>query len=77
VILIGCWYRLLHQELKGGGKNAAGKEARAAARPTVPRYRVPAPQVPVTVDDDEDPEMAAYNRYLSALHERDLSRESQ
>jgi hypothetical protein len=83
VILLGCWARLLQQELKGAGKDDAGNDsasshkAQAAARPKAPRYRVPAPQVPVTVDEDEDPEMAAYNRYLSALHERDLSGKSQ
>jgi type VI protein secretion system component VasK len=68
VILLFCWVRLLRQELSGETKEKA--EA-AEKRPRAPRYRVPAPQVTATVDDDEDPEMAAYNRYLNALHQRD------
>jgi hypothetical protein len=39
-----------------------------------PRFRVPAPQISAHVDDAEDPEMAAYNRYLLSLHEKDLEK---
>lgn len=43
-------------------------------RPAKPPRRAPpepAPTVPVT--DEEDPELAAYNRYLTELHERGRS----
>ncbi len=70
IILVVCWIRLLHQELSG----VTAQQAKAAAnRAKAPRYRVPAPQVTPEVDEDEDPEMAEYNRYLIALHMKDMS----
>ena len=72
VILLGFWGRLLLQELKG--EAALGERSSAATeRPKLPAFRVPAPQVVAKVDDAEDPEMAAYNRYLSSLREKDLA----
>ena len=66
IILLVCWARLIHQERSGAG--AAAQEKADARRAKAPRYRLPAPQVTARVDEDEDPEMAAYNRYLQALH---------
>ena len=66
------WYRLLRQELKG--EPADSERSTAAALPKAPRFRVPAPQVTAEVADAEDPEMAAYNRYLNSLHEKDLAK---
>ena len=74
VILLFCWGRLLRQELTGSGQEKAKKDE--ARRLKAPRYRAPAPQVTATVDDDEDPEMAAYNRYLQALHKTDTTGEA-
>ena len=73
-ILLILWWRLLRQELRGDPKE--GAHASAAAYPEAPRFRVPAPQVTAQVDDAEDPEMAAYNRYLSALHDKDVGKQS-
>lgn len=40
-------------------------------RPTRPQRRPPPePAEPVTVTDEEDPELAAYNRYLAELNDR-------
>jgi hypothetical protein len=69
-ILLVLWWRLIRGELHGEAKEG---EHSAAAYPEAPRFRVPAPQVTVQVDDAEDPEMAAYNRYLSALHDKDVA----
>jgi DNA-binding transcriptional regulator of glucitol operon len=44
---------------------AAGESPTTPARPPAPRV-APAPR-----QDDEDPELAAYNRYLARLNERD------
>jgi hypothetical protein len=71
-ILLVLWWRLLRQELRGESKEG-GDHVSAAAYPQAPRFRVPAPQVTAQVDDAEDPEMAAYNRYLSALHDKDVT----
>ncbi len=74
VILLVMWWRLLRQELHG---EAAGSGDRMSAggveREKAPRFRVPAPQITPHVDDREDPAMAAYNRYLSSLHEQDMA----
>ena len=54
-----CWGWFLRDELRGEEPEAP------APRPT---YAAPPPP-PVT--DDEDPELAAYNRMLGALNERE------
>lgn len=72
VILLVLWYRLLRQELTG---EPAQSRAGTAAIPQAPRFRVPAPQVTAQVDDAQDPAMAAYNRYLHSLHEKDLAKQ--
>jgi hypothetical protein len=72
VILIGLWVRLLREELHGK-TDEDGEQVTTRARREAPRFRVPAPQVVAHVDDTEDPEMAAYNRYLSALHDKDVA----
>jgi len=52
-----CWGWYLRDEIRGG--------AAAWAEEPAPRVYLPT-AVPVT--DDEDPELAAYNRYLASLH---------
>jgi hypothetical protein len=52
-----CWAWYLRDDLRGGA-------AARAEEPAPPVYLPTA--VPVT--DDEDPELAAYNRYLASLH---------
>ena len=64
VILLVLWWRLLRQELHGEDRETRGEQVTAPACREAPRFRVPAPQVTAHVDDAEDPEMAAYNRYL-------------
>jgi hypothetical protein len=71
VILLVLWWRLLRQELRGDART--DQTARKASRPKAPRYRAPAPQITAHVDDAEDPAMAAYNRYLNSLHQKDLA----
>ncbi|HWC37182.1 MAG TPA: hypothetical protein VG476_01580 [Acidimicrobiales bacterium] len=77
-VVVYMWWDMLHdrprragepQEVSGGARpasngaasNGAGASANGAAtnepRPAVPRYR-----------DDEDEELAAYNRYLAELN---------
>ena len=71
LILIVLWWRLLRQELRGDP--ALESKTSAPDRPKLPRFRVPAPQVTAVVDDAEDPDMAAYNRYLKSLHKQDIA----
>jgi hypothetical protein len=74
VILLGLWGRLLREELHGKtAETEEGEQVTTRVRREAPRFRVPAPQVTARVDDAEDPEMAAYNRYLSALHDKDVA----
>ncbi len=75
VILLVLWYRLIRQELRGDQAQPQESDA-AAARPKSPRHRVPAPQVSVQIDEKADPELAAYNRYLQALHEKDTMKDA-
>ena len=70
VILLVLWWRLLRQELHG---DAHVNAAKRAAISRAPRYRAPAPQIAAHVDDADDPEMAAYNRYLESLHNKDVA----
>jgi len=55
-------------------------ELRSAKAPVAPLLTEPA-QAPVTVapdvspDDEDDPELAAYNRYLSDLHNQHLQQQ--
>jgi hypothetical protein len=59
VFALVCWGWYLRDDLRGG----------AAARPEEPPGPVYLPQAtPVT--DDEDPELAEYNRYLASLNEK-------
>lgn len=70
-ILIVLWWRLIRQELRTGAEESPLETAPKYRE--APRFRVPAPQVTAHVDDAEDPEMAAYNRYLLELHEKDVA----
>ncbi len=72
-VLLVLWWRLLREELRGKPKEGEYAPAGGSAYPEAPRFRVPAPQVTAQVDDTEDPQMAAYNRYLSSLHEQDVA----
>ena len=57
-----CWGWFLRDELRG----EAPPEEPPPALPVVQRTVVP-------VSDDEDPELAAYNRMLARLHEKDTT----
>jgi hypothetical protein len=79
------WWRVLRLEAGklGFGKLAAGyapDRPAAPATPAVPadparRRTVVRRYQPPTVDDDADPELAAYNRHLAELHEQDQRRQ--
>lgn len=56
-----CWGWFLRDELRGGPVERE-EEAPPVVRPIIP---------PVT--DAEDPELAAYNRMLAKLHEKDTA----
>lgn len=55
-----CWGWFLRDELRGEPEDAEPVRPPVASRPAPP---------PVT--DDEDPELAAYNRMLASLHRKD------
>jgi DNA-binding transcriptional regulator of glucitol operon len=57
----------------GSGEHpGGGSQARATGRrPAFPVPDLPARPAPAAVAEDEDPELAAYNRYLAALAEAD------
>ena len=55
------WYRTVRDALRTGPVEPA--PPRRTRRP------VPPPAEPVEVTDEEDPELAAYNRYLARLNE--------
>lgn len=68
------WWRVLRLELAKDGRTteAAGRSTEAPAPveparrgPVVPRYRPP------VIDDEDDEELAAYNRRLAQLNEQD------
>jgi DNA-binding transcriptional regulator of glucitol operon len=62
------WWRVLRLELakSGGRPTEAPAPAEPARRgPVVPRYRPP------VIDDEDDEELAAYNRRLAQLNEQD------
>jgi hypothetical protein len=80
------WYRTLRDTARppgsrrdqgsrsGSGERPGGSDARPAGRrPAFPVPTLPARPAPAVVaeDEDEDPELAAYNRYLAALAEAD------
>jgi DNA-binding transcriptional regulator of glucitol operon len=61
---LAVWYRVCRDVVH------PPEDAEPATKPTKPARRPapePAPAVPVT--DEEDPELAAYNRYLARLNE--------
>jgi hypothetical protein len=55
----------------GGAGAARTAQAAAGRRPAFPVPDLPARPAPAPVAEDEDPELAAYNRYLAALAEAD------
>lgn len=59
---VGIWWRVVRDALHPPA-DAPPRERKPARRPAPE----PAPAVPVV--DEEDPELAAYNRYLSELDE--------
>ena len=78
------WYRTLRDTVRPPGApqrdghrpdGADAAEPSAAGRPTAfPLPDLPARPAPAAVAEDEDPELAAYNRYLAALAEADRRR---
>jgi DNA-binding transcriptional regulator of glucitol operon len=81
---IFVWYRTLrdavrppgsgHQDgrPRGSDRPDGASAAQAAGRnPELPVPDLPARPTPAAVAEDEDPELAAYNRYLAALAEAD------
>jgi DNA-binding transcriptional regulator of glucitol operon len=65
LFVIGIWWRVARDAVRPPDDRAAARPRRGPARRPAPE---PAPAVPVT--DEEDPELAAYNRYLASLNER-------
>jgi DNA-binding transcriptional regulator of glucitol operon len=77
------WYRTLRDTVRPpgsrdrnspdrGSRSGGGSDARATGlRPAFPVPDLPARPAPAAVAEDEDPELAAYNRYLAALAEAD------
>jgi DNA-binding transcriptional regulator of glucitol operon len=61
------WWRVCRDAVRPPAA-AAPAAAPPAKPPRRPRAPEPAPAVPVT--DEEDPQLAAYNRYLAELNER-------
>jgi DNA-binding transcriptional regulator of glucitol operon len=59
------WWRTVRDAVRPRDDRPARPATARKARP------VPAPARPVT--DEEDPEMAAYNRYLAALNAADMN----
>ena len=57
---VGVWWRVCRDAVRPPADATPAKPARRPAP-------APAPAVPVT--DEEDPELAAYNRYLARLNE--------
>jgi hypothetical protein len=69
------WIRIIRLELS---RRADGEQGPAVADPDpVPAGPPPAWHYePPVIDDSDDEELAAYNRHLAALHERDQHRQS-
>jgi hypothetical protein len=72
--------RAAEQADRAGDAEPAGEADRQSERVSRPAAEVPAPRMRVAraaevvhdvVDDEEDEELAAYNRYLAELHARD------
>jgi DNA-binding transcriptional regulator of glucitol operon len=67
------WYRVVRMRLEQGDGDTAdtsGESAVSETQTTVTgRLLVPPPAAPVS--EDEDPELAAYNKYLADLNETD------
>ena len=61
---VGIWWRVCLDAVRPPADAAPAEPSRRPARRPGPE---PAPAVPVT--DEEDPELAAYNRYLAKLNE--------
>lgn len=59
---VAMWWRTVRDALRPPA------DARPRSRPARRPVPEPAPAVPVT--DEEDPELAAYNRYLARLNEQ-------
>jgi DNA-binding transcriptional regulator of glucitol operon len=85
LFVIFGWWRVLRLEAGklAGGKLVAGSAPELAAAPDTPaapvdpsrRRTVVRRYQPPAVDEDADPELAAYNRHLAELHEQDQRRQ--
>jgi hypothetical protein len=58
-------------DLPGSGNAEQAAHAAAGRHPAFPVPDLPARPAPAAVPEDEDPELAAYNRYLATLAEAD------
>ncbi|MDQ1655575.1 MAG: hypothetical protein QOD41_658 [Cryptosporangiaceae bacterium] len=71
---IYAWVRVVRIELSRGSAESA-QPATAPQPPAVPAARPAwAWEPPVAEDDEDDEELAAYNRHLAALHAQDALR---
>lgn len=69
------WWRMLRLDTRAGKPEQAAEAAEAATEPAPPaatRQRPPPPRhAEVVRQEQDDPELAAYNRYLAELAARD------
>jgi DNA-binding transcriptional regulator of glucitol operon len=64
IIVIFLWVRAMRTELRMP-EGSTDSPASYAAQLMPPRHQV-------STDEDDDPELAAYNRYLAELNDKDL-----
>lgn len=62
VFALAMWVKMIHDELTEGPAGARGDAAPAAGS-----GRAAGPGAGIGIDDEEDEELAAYNRYLARL----------
>ena len=62
------WWRMVRDELRPPDRD---KPERVRAAPPLPALPASDGAAPPDDEDEEDTELAAYNRYLAALHESD------
>jgi len=69
IFVLFMWGRMIYDTVRppapGTGSSATGQAAGASTGAA----SAGSPREPVPVDPDEDPELAAYNRYLAELNE--------
>lgn len=77
--VVVLWWRGIRDVLhpKPASDKAKDEPAAAPRLATPDAPATPAVTMPVLPTDEEDPEVAAYNRYLASLYARDAEREQQ